>query len=215
MNIIIENLPTFMKSFGTTVELWFCSAVLATVLGIFVATCRVSPVKPLRVFGGLYVGSIRNTPLPVIFFLLVFGLPEVGISIPFFAFSVLALGVYTSAFIAEVLRSGIQAVGVGQSEASRSLGLSFGEMLSRVVMPQAARNVVAPLGNVYIACIKNSSVAMAFGVFEATSAAYTLSNAHGGAVMFILAAVAVGYLILTSLAAAVVEFIEHRVRIVQ
>lgn len=195
--------------------LWASAAVFATVLGSLVAVCRVAPIRILRVVGGAYVDIVRNTPLPVIFFMVVFALPQIGISLPFMVFALFALGMYTAAFVAEVLRAGIESIPVGQAEASRSLGLSFGESLRKVLLPQASRNVVAPLGNVYIACIKNSSVAMAFGVFEATAASYTLTNANGDAVLLILGAVAVGYLILTTLVSGAVEFIEHRVRVVR
>lgn len=214
MDAIIDNLSDILKGFQNTILLTLSAAVLATVLGTIVATMRVSPIQTLRELGATYVNIVRNTPLAVLFFMVVFGLPELGITLPFFVFAIGSLGIYTSAFVAEVLRSGLESVPVGQAEATRSLGLGFGHLLTKVLLPQAARNVVAPLGNVYIACIKNSSVAMAFGVFEATSAAYTLANAHGTAVMLILASVAIGYLILTTIASGVTEFIERRVRIV-
>ncbi|WP_109474657.1 amino acid ABC transporter permease [Ornithinimicrobium cavernae] len=215
MDAVIDNIDVILRGFGATLLVTLLALVLAVVLGTATACFRVSPLKPLSAVGTAYVGMVRNTPLTVIFFMVVFGTPEVGLNASFTAFAVVALGVYTGPFIGEVLRSGIQGLHTGQGEAARSLGMSFGQSLRYVILPQAARDVVAPLGNVCIATLKNSSVAMAFGVFEATAAGYTLANANATAVIQILAAVAVGYLCLTSLAAVAIETVEHRVRIVR
>src|SRR4029079_7508761 len=155
---------------------------------------RVSPVPPLRWAGAAYVRLVRNTPLTVVFFLVVFGLPEVDVKLPFFRFAVLALTIYTAAFVAEAVRSGINSVPPGQAEASRSLGMTFGQTLRLVVLPQAFANIVPPLASIFIALLKNSSIAFAFGVFEGTQAMYQLINANGGDVLWLLAAAAAIYL---------------------
>jgi glutamate transport system permease protein len=158
---------------------------------------RVSPVPTLRAAGATYVELVRNTPLTVVFFFVVFVLPQLDILLPYFTFAVIALTVYHAAFFCEAVRSGINAVGVGQAEAARSIGLTFGQSLRLVVLPQAFRTVIPPLINVVIALIKNSSIAAAFGVIELTATGTRLANANGDAVIAVLAGVAVCYLILT------------------
>ena len=197
MDAVLDNLDTYREGFVTTLELSALSSVLALVLGTLLAAMRVSPVPTLRAAGATYVELVRNTPLTVVFFFVVFVLPQLDILLPYFAFAVIALTVYHAAFFCEAVRSGINAVGVGQAEAARSIGLTFGQSLRLVVLPQAFRTVIPPLINVVIALIKNSSIAAAFGVIELTATGTRLANANGDAVLAVLAGVAVCYLILT------------------
>ena len=197
MDAILDNLDAYREGFVTTLELSALSSVLALVLGTLLAAMRVSPVPTLRAAGATYVELVRNTPLTVVFFFVVFVLPQLDILLPYFAFAVIALTVYHAAFFCEAVRSGINAVGVGQAEAARSIGLTFGQSLRLVVLPQAFRTVIPPLINVVIALIKNSSIAAAFGVIELTATGTRLANANGDAVIAVLAGVAVCYLILT------------------
>jgi glutamate transport system permease protein len=197
VDAILDNLDAYREGFVTTLELSALSAVLALVLGTLLAAMRVSPVPTLRAAGATYVELVRNTPLTVVFFFVVFVLPQLDILLPYFTFAVIALTVYHAAFFCEAVRSGINAVGVGQAEAARSIGLTFGQSLRLVVLPQAFRTVIPPLINVVIALIKNSSIAAAFGVIELTATGTRLANANGDAVLAILAGVAVCYLILT------------------
>src|SRR6266567_2140230 len=129
-----------------TVELTLGSFALALVLGTITAAARVSPVPPLRAAGAFYVETLRNTPLTVIFVLFFFGLPKVGIQYSPFVSAIIVLGLYTGTFVGETVRSGINSVAQGQAEAARSLGLTFPQVLGVVVLPQAFRTVVAPLG---------------------------------------------------------------------
>ena len=197
MDAILDNLDAYREGFVTTLEVSALSSVLALVLGTLLAAMRVSPVPTLRAAGATYVELVRNTPLTVVFFFVVFVLPQLDILLPYFAFAVIALTVYHAAFFCEAVRSGINAVGVGQAEAARSIGLTFGQSLRLVVLPQAFRTVIPPLINVVIALIKNSSIAAAFGVVELTATGTRLANANGDAVIAILAGVAVCYLVLT------------------
>ncbi|HEY4791126.1 MAG TPA: amino acid ABC transporter permease [Actinomycetes bacterium] len=197
MDAILDNLDAYREGFVTTLELSALSSVLALVLGTLLAAMRVSPVPTLRAAGATYVELVRNTPLTVVFFFVVFVLPQLDILLPYFTFAVIALTVYHAAFFCEAVRSGINAVGVGQAEAARSIGLTFGQSLRLVVLPQAFRTVIPPLINVVIALIKNSSIAAAFGVIELTATGTRLANANGDAVLAVLAGVAVCYLILT------------------
>ena len=197
MDAILDNLDAYREGFVTTLELSALSSVLALVLGTLLAAMRVSPVPTLRAAGATYVELVRNTPLTVVFFFVVFVLPQLDILLPYFTFAVIALTVYHAAFFCEAVRSGINAVGVGQAEAARSIGLTFGQSLRLVILPQAFRTVIPPLINVVIALIKNSSIAAAFGVVELTATGTRLANANGDAVIAVLAGVAVCYLILT------------------
>ena len=197
MDAILDNLDAYREGFVTTLELSALSSVLALVLGTLLAAMRVSPVPTLRAAGATYVELVRNTPLTLVFFFVVFVLPQLDILLPYFTFAVIALTVYHAAFFCEAVRSGINAVGVGQAEAARSIGLTFGQSLRLVVLPQAFRTVIPPLINVVIALIKNSSIAAAFGVIELTATGTRLANANGDAVIAVLAGVAVCYLILT------------------
>jgi glutamate transport system permease protein len=197
VDAVLDNLDAYREGFVTTLEVSALSSVLALLMGTLLAAMRVSPVPTLRAAGATYVELVRNTPLKVVFFFVVFVLPQLDVLLPYFAFAVIALTVYHAAFFCEAVRSGINAVGVGQAEAARSIGLTFGQSLRLVVLPQAFRTVIPPLINVVIALIKNSSIAAAFGVIELTATGTRLANANGDAVIAVLAGVAVCYLILT------------------
>jgi glutamate transport system permease protein len=211
MNDVLDNLDVFVRGFRTTVSLTLLAAIGALLLGTLIAAMRVSPVPPLRWAAALYVRLVRNTPLTVIFFLVVFGLPEVDIKLPFFRFAVLALTLYTAAFVAEAVRSGINSVPAGQAEASRSIGMTFSQTLRLVILPQAFANIVPPLASVFIALLKNTSIASAFFVFEGVQAMNQMINAYGNAVLAIIAAAALGYLVLALVSAFLFGLLERAV----
>jgi glutamate transport system permease protein len=213
VDAVLDNLDTYREGFVTTLELSVLSSVLALVGGTLLAAMRVSPVPTLRAAGATYVELVRNTPLTVVFFFVVFVLPQLDILLPYFAFAVIALTVYHAAFFCEAVRSGINAVGVGQAEAARSIGLTFGQSLRLVVLPQAFRTVIPPLINVVIALIKNSSIAAAFGVVELTATGTRLANANGDAVIAVLVGVAVCYLVLTLPSGWLAGRVEHRLAV--
>ena len=213
MDAVLDNLDVFVRGFTTTVTLTLVSVVGALVLGTVIAAMRVSPVPPLRWAGATYVQLVRNTPLTVVFFLVVFGLPEVDITLSFFVSAVLALSLYTAAFVAEAVRSGVSSVAAGQSEASRAVGMTFGQTLRLVVLPQAFANIVPPLASVFIALLKNTSIASAFFVFEGVQSMNQLINANGDAVLAILMAAAVAYLGLALLASALFGLLERSVSV--
>ncbi|MEV0323162.1 amino acid ABC transporter permease [Streptomyces sp. NPDC050658] len=164
-----------LAAFWVTVKLTALSAVGSLIWGTLLAGMRVSPVPLMRGFGTAYVNVVRNIPLTVIIVFTSLGLFQT-LSINLgaedftainFRLAVLGLTLYTSAFVCEALRSGINTVPVGQAEAARALGLSFTQVLGLVILPQAFRAVVAPLTNVLIALTKNTTVASAIGVSEA------------------------------------------------
>lgn len=212
MDTVFGNFDVFVDGFTRTLSLTLLSAVGALILGTLIAAMRVSPVPPLRWLGTLYVQAVRNTPLTVVFTFVVFGLPEVDIKLPFYRFAVLALTLYTAAFVAEAVRSGINSVATGQAEASRSVGMTFMQTLRLVILPQAFANIIPPLASVFIALLKNTSIASAFGVFEGIQSMNQLINDDGSAVIAIILTAAIGYLALALGAAALFNQLERRVR---
>ena len=212
MKVVLDNLDLYLEGIRLTVELTLGSFALALVIGNLTAAARVSPVAPLRAAGAFYVETVRNTPLLVIFVLFYFALPKAGIQYPRFESAIIVLGLYTGTFVAETVRSGINAVAGGQAEAARSLGLTFPQTLGVVVLPQALRTVVPPLGSVFIALIKNSSLALVIGVQELTFEANHLAHETARAIPVYLGA-AIAYLLLALPSGWVVAVIERKVAI--
>jgi glutamate transport system permease protein len=215
VQFFIDNFPLLRDAFLKTLELSVLAGLLALVLGTLLAAFRVSPITPLRGLATFYVETFRNTPLTVVFFFIIFGLPQIDFAVGFFTGAVLSVGLYTAAFVCEAVRSGINAVSPGQAEASRALGLTFSQSLREVVLPQAFRTVVPPLGNVLIAMVKNTSIAAGFAVTELTASLSRLSNANGGEILLVLFAVVVGYMLITLPAAYLVSRVERRVAILR
>jgi glutamate transport system permease protein len=204
----------FFEGFWRTIQLTALSFLFAMAIGILVASLRVSPIAPLRALGTVYVETLRNIPLLLILLFIVFAVPKMGPVIDYFPAAVLGFSLYTGAFVAEAIRSGINAVGVGQAEAARSIGLTFPQTLRLVVLPQALRNVVAPLANVLIALTKNTSLASAISVVELTSAMAQVIERTGQAIEA-LAVTSVLYMVITIPTGLVAGVIERRVRIVR
>ncbi|GGX62915.1 amino acid ABC transporter permease [Streptomyces hiroshimensis] len=209
MNVLTDNLSLYGKGLLGTVELTVYASLLALVLGFVMASFRVAPVGSLRVFGTAWVTVLRNTPLTLLFFAVLLGLPRFGVVLPFELFAVLALGCYTSAFICEALRSGINTVPTGQGEAARSLGMTFGQTLSLVVLPQAFRSVIPPIGSTLIALAKNSAIAGSFSVTELLGT-YKPLNELGYSIVWTFVWIAVGYLIVTLSISAIFNVLEKR-----
>ncbi|MEU9855543.1 amino acid ABC transporter permease [Streptomyces sp. NPDC047974] len=209
MDVLTENFSLYGEGFLGTLELTLYASALALVLGFLMAAFRVAPVGSFRVFGTVWVTILRNTPLTLLFFAVMLGLPRFGLVLPFELFAVLALGCYTSAFICEALRSGINTVPVGQGEAARSLGMSFTQTLGAVVLPQAFRSVIPPIGSTLIALAKNSAIAGAFSVTELLGTYKTLSEL-GYNIIWTFVWIAVGYLIITLSISAVFNVMEKR-----
>jgi len=210
VSVLIDNFDLFASGLRTTVSLTVAAAILAILLGTALAACRVSPVPSLRAPAAFFVNLMQNTPLTLLFFFVVFGFPRLQIrGLSYWQFAVLALGLYTSAFICEVLRSGINTVSPGQAEAARSIGMNFSQNLRLVILPQAVRSVISPLGSTLIALTKNTSVAVGFSVLELTSVASRL-NEEGKAVPALFG-VAVCYLVLILLMSFGFERLEKKV----
>jgi glutamate transport system permease protein len=215
--VLVEHFDVFVSGLWVTFQVCILSAIGALVVGTVVAVLRISPLPPLRWIGTAYVSVFRNLPLTVIMFFTAFALPVLGVNgtflkiplldrlfvrlgtdLPFFRLAIIALIVYTAAFVCEAIRSGINAVPAGQAEAGRSIGLTFGQNLRHVVLPQAWKAAIVPLGSVIIAMIKNSALAGFFGVTgDLTSEGVTLISALGEPSVPTFIGIAVGYLIMT------------------
>ena len=195
-SVLTDNWDLFGQGFWTTIKLFLISGVLSLVLGTLLGTFRVSPVPALRGVGTGYVNILRNTPLTLVFAFLVFGAPKMNIELPsFFWSAVVALTIYTSAFICEVVRSGINTIPPGQTEAGRAIGMSFIQVLSVIVLPQAFRAIQPPLMSVLIALLKNTTIAAGFSVAEA-GAIPAAMNERGENQMLTLVWITIGFLIL-------------------
>lgn len=216
MDAVLENLPIFVSGFVGTLVLSFWGAIGALLWGTALAALRVSPVSTLRAFGTVYVNLVRNTPLTLVMFFTAFGLPILQITFPGSAsrqyqiYAILALVLYTSCFVCETIRSGILAIPVGQAEAGRALGLTFGQNLGLVVLPQALRSVVGPLGGQIIALVKNTSIASAFNGHELISAMRSIIEIRGDEVVAILAATALAYMVITLPLGGLVNWIDRK-----
>jgi glutamate transport system permease protein len=211
---IADYRDLLLEGFWRTVQLTALSFVFAMAIGLVVASLRVSPVAPLRAAGTVYVETLRNIPLLLILLFIVFAVPKLGALIDYFPAAVLGFSLYTGAFVAEAIRSGINAVGVGQAEAARSIGLTFPQNLRLVILPQALRNVVAPLANVLIALTKNTSLASAISVVELTSAMAQVIERTGQAFEALIVT-SLLYMAITIPVGLVAGVVERRVRIVR
>ena len=215
MDAVIEGLPRLLDGFLRTLSLLGIAGVSAFVLGVIIAAMRISPIAPLRGFAAVYTELLRNTPLTLVLFGCAFVLPYLQFRPGFYPLAAIGLSLYTSPFVAEAIRSGVNGVPVGQAEAARSIGLSFGQTLGSVVMPQAVRMVIPPLINVFIALTKNTSVAGGFFVIELFAAARFVINDRGDEVVAILLGVALMYLIITVPLGLIAGAIENRVVVVR
>lgn len=216
MRVVVDNFDLYWDGFVKTLGICLWAGTGAVLLGTFLAAFRVSPIPPLRGAGTAYVTVVRNCPLTVVLFFIAFGLPEVGVNQSYYRFAVGGLIVYTAAFVCEAVRSGINAVPTGQAEAARAIGLTFGQSLRFVVMPQALRTVVPPLGNVVIAMVKNSAIVGAFGVGgELYDVGASLTGAQGLAALPVLTGVVLGYLAITIPAGLGLGVLERKVTVVR
>ena len=216
MSFVADNFPLLRDAFLTTLALAVVSGICALVIGTALTAMRVSPVKPLRGAATFYVEVFRNTPLTVVFFFLAFGIVEIDLQFPTrFITAVAELSLYTAAFVSEALRSGINSVPPGQAEAARALGLDFRQTLTSIVLPQAFRTVVPPLGNVWIALAKNTSIAAGFAVTDLAAALQRLANQNADKLIVVFLAIVVAYLIITLPSAWLIGVIERRTAILR
>ena len=233
MNILIERFDLFFDGFLLTLQVCAVAGVLALIFGTTAALCRISPIPPLRALGAGYVTLFRNVPLTVVLFFTVFVLPAIGsraeflkipgldllfprltIDLPYFRLVVLGLAIYTGAFICEALRSGINAVAPGQAEAARAIGLTFTQNLRHVVLPQAWKAAIVPLGSVLVAMAKNSALGGFFGLGgDLSSTMDVLVSQEGERLIPVMVGISFWYLLMTIPASVALDAVERRRRL--
>jgi His/Glu/Gln/Arg/opine family amino acid ABC transporter permease subunit len=209
--VLTEHLPEFASGLFVSFRLVAISFVIAMVVGTLVAAMRVAPARWLNRAGGIYVETFRNIPLLVLLFIAFAGLRRAGVPISPWVAGTASLGLYTAAYIAEALRSGVFAVGSGQVDAALSLGLSYPRTMRRIVLPQAFRTVIPAIGSLVIAMIKNSAIVgaslVALPDLLKEAREVQADTFQTGEVFFWAAA---GYLLLTLTATLAFRYLEHR-----
>ena len=216
-------------AFWMTVQLTFWSALGSFVLGVVLAAMRVSPVPVLRGFGTVFVNVVRNIPLTVVIIMMSQVLysqlgvqlasrqpgvhPQAFLDSNNFRLAVLGFVLYTSTFVCEAVRSGINTVPPGQAEAARAIGLKFSQVLTLVVLPQAIRSVVGPLASVLIALTKNTTVASAIGVAEAALLMNTLIENEADKFVAVFLVIAFGFVLLTLPVGLVLGWVSKKVAV--
>ena len=226
MNAVLDNLDAVVRAFTYTLLLFVIAGVLSLVLGTMLAALRVGPVSVLRLAAATYVTVIRNTPLLIVLIYFRIAAPKIGLNFNFinvqfgeirlnnlFTACVVGLTVYTAAFVCEALRSGINAVQLGQAEAARAIGLPFAGVMREVILPQAFRASVPPLASVQIALLKNTTVAGALGVFEAFARMRSLTNDNATQRLGIFLSFALVFVVLVLVLSFLANRLERRWRI--
>ena len=208
--LIQRALPILLMGAGVTIEIPAFSVAIGFFIGLFVGIARISQFKILRIMAAVYADCIRGTPLLVQIFLIYFALPmAIGQRVEPFIAAVAACGINSGAYVSEIFRAGIQAIDVGQMEAGRSLGLTWWQTMRFIILPQAFKNILPPLGNEFIAMLKDSSLVSVIGFEELTRRGQLIiAQTYGSFEIWMT--VAVLYLIMTMAISRIVAFLEKR-----
>ena len=209
--ILITKYPAFLKGISVTLELALYTVLLGSLLGLLVAIIRRSRIWPLRWLMNIYVAFIRGTPLLVQVLLVVYGLPQLGIKMPRQTLSIIALVINSGAYMAELIRAGLQSVETGQIEAAQSLGMSGAKTMLYIILPQAIKVTLPAMGNEFVAIIKESSVLYAVGVYELTYQAYKLASVNYLYIETLIDAALI-YFVLTYVMTQLLNLLERRMR---
>lgn len=211
LEVLVDTKDVFLKAMLLTLELTVVSILIGIVIGLFFALMKISKIKVLELISDIYVFLVRGTPLIVQIFILYFGLSGIFLLPDFWAAS-LALALHNGAYISEILRGTIQGVDKGQMEAGRSLGMTKVLTLRRIILPQAFRRALPPLGNQFIIGLKDSSLAAFISMNELFNVATTLGSNNFDEMTYLLI-VAIYYLVLVALLTLVVNRFEKRLAI--
>lgn len=208
--LIQRALPILLMGAGVTIEITAFSVAIGFFIGLFVGIARISQFKILRIMAAVYADCIRGTPLLVQIFLIYFALPmAIGQRVEPFIAAVAACGINSGAYVSEIFRAGIQAIDMGQMEAGRSLGLTWWQTMRFIILPQAFKNILPPLGNEFIAMLKDSSLVSVIGFEELTRRGQLIiAQTYGSFEIWMT--VAVLYLIMTMAISRIVAFLEKR-----
>lgn len=212
MGVITDNLDIWIPALLGTLRIFFFGLIIALVLGFIVGAMRVSPVPIARVMGSAYVNFVRNTPLTLMFFIFAFAVPPLIGYNNREVLGILAIGLYTATYVAETVRSGINTVPVGQAEAARAVGMSFGQVMTHIVLPQAGRSVIPPMMSVIIAFLKNTTVAAGFSIVNLGMMRSYMSE-RGENMMVVLLWVAAIFVVLVFILGAIQNFLEKKLKV--
>lgn len=212
LEFIIMILPILLKGAVITIELTILAIFFGTIIGLFVALAKISHIKILVVMGEIYTWAIRGIPLLVQLYVLYYGLPQVGIRLEAFPVAVIGLSICGGAYIAEIIRAGIQSIDKGQMEAALSLGMSYVQAMRRVILPQALRRLLPPMGNEFITLMKDTSLVSIICITELLRQGDLLSNSTFRSMEIYLTVAAI-YLILTTIFIYIIGRLEKRLAI--
>ncbi len=213
-DVLVRHFPEFRSGFLVTLKLVAISLAIALAVGTIVGALRAAPTRWVRWLGGLYVEFFRNIPLLVLLTIAFAGLRRAGIGISPLVAATASLGLYTAAYVAEAIRSGVFSVSKGQIEASLSMGMTSRQTLRHVVVPQAVRTVIPPLGSLVIAMIKNSAIiGAALALADDLLKEARQINARTFQTNEVFFWAGVGYLLLTITATVAIRYLERRLAI--
>ena len=213
MNLVVNSFPLLLIGAGVTIQITVLSTAIGFVIGLVVGVARISHLRPLRLLAEVYVEFFRGTPLLVQIFLFYFALPVItGQRIDPFIAAISACGINSGAYVAEIFRAGIQSVDEGQMEAGRSLGMTWLQTMHYIIVPQAFKRVIPPLGNEFIAMLKDSSLVSVIGFEELTRRGQLIiAKTYGSFEIWM--SVAVIYLVMTLTISRFVAYLERRCRV--
>ena len=213
MNLVVNSFPLLLVGAGVTIQITVLSTAIGFVIGLVVGVARISHLHPLRLLAEVYVEFFRGTPLLVQIFLFYFALPVItGQRIDPFIAAISACGINSGAYVAEIFRAGIQSVDEGQMEAGRSLGMTWLQTMRYIIVPQAFKRVIPPLGNEFIAMLKDSSLVSVIGFEELTRRGQLIiAKTYGSFEIWM--SVAVIYLVMTLTISRFVAYLERRCRV--
>ena len=213
MNLVVNSFPLLLIGAGVTIQITVLSTAIGFVIGLVVGVARISHLRPLRLLAEVYVEFFRGTPLLVQIFLFYFALPVItGQRIDPFIAAISACGINSGAYVAEIFRAGIQSVDEGQMEAGRSLGMTWLQTMRYIIVPQAFKRVIPPLGNEFIAMLKDSSLVSVIGFEELTRRGQLIiAKTYGSFEIWM--SFAVIYLVMTLTISRFVAYLERRCRV--
>lgn len=210
LDLVVNSFPLLLVGAGVTIKITAMSVALGVLIGLFVGIARISTLKPIRFLAAVYVDFIRGTPLLVQIFLVYFALPALtGQRIDPYVAAIGACSVNSGAYVAEIFRAGIQSINAGQMEAARSLGMTWGQAMRYIIVPQAFKRVIPPLGNEFIALLKDSSLVSVIGFEELTRRGQLIIAKTYGS-LEIWMSVALIYLVMTLTISRFVAYLEKR-----
>jgi polar amino acid transport system permease protein len=209
-DLVVNSFPLLLLGAGVTIKITAMSVAVGVIIGLFVGIARICRVKPLEWLAAVYVDFFRGTPLLVQIFLVYFALPVItGQRIDPYIAAIGACGINSGAYVAEIFRAGIQSIDEGQMEAGRSLGMTWGQTMRYIIVPQAFKRVIPPLGNEFIALLKDSSLVSVIGFEELTRRGQLIiAKTYGSLEIWI--SVAIVYLVMTLTISRFVAYLEKR-----